>query len=51
MIGVVATIAWTAIATWLILKLVSVMVPLRVDEEEETVGLDLTAHEERGYNL
>ena len=49
--GVLATIAWTAIVTWLILKLVSMFVPLRVDEEQETIGLDLTSHEESGYNL
>ena len=49
--GVLATIAWTAIATWLILKLVSLFVSLRVDEEQETIGLDLTSHEESGYNL
>ena len=51
LIGVVATITWTAFATYLILKLVSNFVELRVTEEDETVGLDLTAHEESGYNL
>jgi len=30
---------------------VSNFVELRVTEEDETVGLDLTAHEESGYNL
>jgi len=48
---VVATIAWTAAVTYLILKLVATLVELRVDEEDETVGLDLTSHEESGYNL
>jgi len=50
-LGVVTTIAWTALVTYLILKLVAVFVELRVNEEDETVGLDLTAHEESGYNL
>jgi len=48
-IGVIATLVWTALATWGILKLVSLFVSLRVDEEE-TEGLDLTSHEEKGYN-
>ncbi|MDH3388460.1 MAG: ammonium transporter, partial [Gammaproteobacteria bacterium] len=51
LIGVVATITWTAFATYLILKLLSIFVELRVNEEDEIVGLDLTAHEESGYNL
>lgn len=50
-LGVVTAIAWTALITYLILKLVALFVELRVNEEDETVGLDLTAHEESGYNL
>ena len=51
-IGVVATIAFTAVATYVILKLVSVLTNgLRVDEEEEQQGLDVVSHEETGYNL
>ncbi len=50
-LGVVAVIAWTVVVTYLILKLVAIFVELRVNEEDETVGLDLTAHEESGYNL
>jgi Amt family ammonium transporter len=34
-----------------ILKLVDMMVGLRVDDEEETQGLDLVLHDERGYDL
>ncbi len=48
-IGVVATIAYTAVVTWVILKLVDVIVGLRVSEEQETEGLDIALHEERGY--
>ena len=50
LIGVVATVAWTAIATFAILKVVDVIVGLRVNEEEETDGLDISQHEERAYN-
>ncbi len=49
-IGLLATAAWTALATWVILKLVGAITPLRVDEEDEIEGLDLTQHEERGYS-
>lgn len=49
--GVVATIVYTAIGTWIILKIVDVLVGLRVDEEQETEGLDLVLHDERGYDL
>ena len=48
-IGLLATAAWTALATWVILKVVGLVTPLRVDEEDEIEGLDLTQHEERGY--
>jgi Amt family ammonium transporter len=51
LVGVIASVAWTAIATFAILKLVAMLVDLRVDEEDEIVGLDITAHEESGYNL
>jgi len=51
-IGVVATIVFTAIATFVILKLVGLLTGgLRVDEEDEQQGLDITEHEETGYNL
>ena len=51
-IGVVAAVAWSAGFTFLILKVTAVLTGgLRVDEEAELVGLDLTAHGERGYDL
>tara|TARA_R110000823_G_scaffold171736_14_gene304286 strand:+ start:2361 stop:3635 length:1275 start_codon:yes stop_codon:yes gene_type:complete len=49
--GVLATFAYTAVVTWVILKLVDAMVGLRVNDEEETMGLDLVLHDERGYDL
>lgn len=50
-IGALATIVWCGVATFVILKLVALFVPLRVSVDEETEGLDLVLHEERGYTL
>ncbi|MCB1803012.1 MAG: ammonium transporter [Gammaproteobacteria bacterium] len=49
-VGVIATIVFTAVMTWIILKVVGLMVSLRVSEEDEIQGLDITLHEERGYD-
>lgn len=51
LLGAVATLLWSAILTWLILRGVGALTPLRVSAEQETDGLDLSQHEERGYNL
>jgi len=50
-VGVLATGAYTAVCTWVLLKLVGAWLGLRVDEESESVGLDISEHEEKGYNL
>lgn len=50
-IGVISTVLFTAVVTYVILKLVGAMVGLRVDEDEEIQGLDIVCHEETGYNL
>jgi len=49
--GVLATLVYTAVVTFIILKVVNVIVGLRVDDEQETQGLDLVLHDERGYDL
>ena len=49
-IGVIATVVFTAVMTWVILKVVGALLGLRVSEEDETQGLDITMHEERGYD-
>jgi Amt family ammonium transporter len=49
--GVIATIVFTAVATFVILKIVDVLLGLRVTEEQETEGLDINQHDERGYIL
>jgi len=50
-IGILATAAWCAAATFVILKLVDAMTGIRVSAEQETEGLDITQHNETGYNL
>lgn len=49
--GVLATLVYTVVLTWGLLKVVGVLTPLRVSAEDETRGLDLAEHEERGYDL
>jgi Amt family ammonium transporter len=51
LVGVLATIVWCAVASWVIIKVVGVLVGLRVSSEQETEGLDLVLHEETGYSL
>lgn len=51
LIGILATLTWTAVLTYFILKVVAMFIILRVDDDEETQGLDLALHEEKGYNL
>ncbi len=50
-IGAVATLAWCAFATFVILKIVDALTGLRVSADEETEGLDIVLHDEQGYNL
>lgn len=49
--GIGIIFAWTAVATWLILKLISLVTDLRVSEDSEDQGLDVTEHEERSYDI
>ena len=49
--GVAFTVIYTALVTFVILKVLDLVMGLRVSEEEETIGLDLALHNERGYNL
>ena len=48
--AVVLTVIWTSVFTYLILKATSLIVPLRVEEQEEIEGLDLRSHGEKGYH-
>ena len=51
LIGIVATLTYSAILTYLIIKLVNALMGFRVTAEEETTGLDIVLHDERGYDL
>lgn len=51
LIGIALIFVWTAVFTWIILKFISMITGLRVDDETESQGLDLISHGERGYNM
>ena len=50
-VGVVATIVYCGVVSFILLKIVDAVIGLRVTEEEEEEGLDLVLHDEQGYNL
>ena len=50
-VGVIATLGYTALATFIILKVTGALLDNRVSEEDEQRGLDLALHNERGYDL
>ena len=50
-LGVVATAIYAGVVSYILLKLVGIVLPLRVDDETEQQGLDLVQHGETGYNL
>ena len=49
--GVIVTIAYSSIMSLIILGLIHLIIGLRVDDEQESEGLDLALHDEVGYNL
>jgi Amt family ammonium transporter len=50
LIGTVATVGWSVVVTYIIVKVAGAILPLRATNEAETDGLDLSEHGERGYN-
>ncbi len=44
--GIGVTIVWCGVATWILLKLIDLMTPLRVTKQQEVEGLDITQHGE-----
>ena len=48
-IGVLATIVYSAVGTFAVLKVVSLMIPLRATVRAEGVGMDITQHGEEAY--
>ncbi len=51
LIGVGAVALWSAVATAIIALMVSLVFPMRVTEDEEREGLDITSHGERAWEL
>ena len=50
-LSIIVTIVYCGVLSFIILKIVDAIVGLRVDENEEQEGLDLSLHGERGYDL
>ena len=48
--SVAITVLWTGIASYVILKIIGAVIGLRVDQQDEIEGLDLSQHGERGYH-
>ncbi|MGH7954023.1 MAG: ammonium transporter, partial [Limisphaerales bacterium] len=48
--AVLFTIALAAVGTFVILKIIGAVTTLRVSQEDEFIGLDLSQHGERAYN-
>ena len=50
--GVIATVVYTAVATYVIFKIISFIIgDIRVNEDDESQGLDIVSHNERGYDI
>jgi Amt family ammonium transporter len=48
--GVVITLVWSAVVAFISFKIVDMLVGLRVSEEAEREGLDISSHGETAYN-
>lgn len=51
LLGVVATAVYAGVVSYVLLKIISLLLPLRASSENEQQGLDLAQHGETGYNL
>ena len=51
LIGAGIGIALAVVGTLVALKLTELVTPLRIDEREESTGMDLALHGEEGYNF
>ena len=51
LLSILVTLVWSGVLSFIILKIVDATVGLRVEEDDERMGLDLSQHNERGYNL
>ena len=50
-LGCVAVAAWAVVGSVIIIWIIRAITPLRVSDDDETEGLDVTIHGERGYNF
>ena len=50
-VAILAVVAYDAVLTFVILKVIDAMIGLRVGDDQETEGLDLAQHDERAYTL
>lgn len=50
-LGVGVAIAYSVVVTFALLKILDIVMGLRVSDEEEVIGLDITQHEESAYTL
>ena len=50
-LSVLVTIVWSGVLSYVILKVIDLTLGLRVTEEDEVEGLDISSHDERGYSL
>ncbi|MEH6947929.1 ammonium transporter [Bacillus sp. JJ634] len=50
LVAIIATYIFVAVVTFIIAKVTSIFVPLRVNEEDESVGLDISLHGEKAYH-
>ena len=48
--SVAITVLWTGIGSYVILRFIGALIGLRVDQQDEIEGLDLSQHGERGYH-
>jgi Amt family ammonium transporter len=48
-VAVLVTWVFSIVATFVILKVIDLIIGLRVTEQEERIGLDLSQHDEEGY--
>lgn len=50
LVAIIATYVFVAVATFIIASVIKLFVSLRVNEEDESVGLDITLHGEKAYH-
>lgn len=51
MIGIITVMAWSASVSFLLFKFIDELIGLRVSKEQEAAGLDISLHDQQGYNL